>query len=247
MNEARPTDLEQRLPRVEEALERCERMTLANRYAGAIMHEVNNPLEAIANLVYLTKIQKNNPDVVSGNMEIVEQQLAILSQVTSQALTFHRVQAEARDWDLVEIAESALKLHAEKIARHRITVVPSFQRPAVTRAFGTEILQVISNLLLNAMDALPRENGRISFRVRTRGRSVHITISDNGKGMPAEVAGRLFEPYMTTKVKGTGLGLWLSKRIIVKHNGTLRFRTSQRAGRCGTSFRITLPLTPITQ
>ena len=243
MHEAKPTDLEQRLPRVEEALERCERMTLANRLAGAIMHEVNNPLEAIANLVYLTKAQKNDPDVVSGNMEVVEQQLAILSQVTSQALTFHRVQTTARDWDLVEIAESALKLHAEKIARHGITVVPSFQRPAVTRAFGTEILQVISNLLLNAMDAVPRENGRISFRVRTRGQFVHIMISDNGKGMPGEVAGRLFEPYMTTKTKGTGLGLWLSKRIIAKHNGTLRFRTSQRAGQCGTSFRITLPLT----
>jgi signal transduction histidine kinase len=124
MNRARPTDLEQRLPRVEEALERCERMTLANRYAGAIMHEVNNPLEAIANLVYLTKTQKNDPDVVSGNMEIVEQQLAILSQVTSQALTFHRVQAEARDWDLVEIAESAMAHCVSGLLREQVNAEP---------------------------------------------------------------------------------------------------------------------------
>lgn len=211
------------------------------------MHEVNNPLEAITNLVYLTKTQKNDPAVVLQNMGIIEQQLAILSQVTGQALTFHRAQAEARDWDLAEVAESALKLHTEKIARHGITVESSFQRPVVTRAFGTEILQVVSNLLLNAMDALPRENGRISLRVRTRGQYVHITISDNGGGMPAHVAGRLFEPYMTTKTQGTGLGLWLSKRIIVKHNGTLRFRTSQKPDHCGTSFRITLPLTSVSR
>src|ERR1700722_697296 len=187
MNEASQTDLERRVRRVEGALERCERMGLASRYAGAIMHEVNNPLEAITNIVYLTKTHKNDPAAVSENMEIIEQQLATLSQVTSQALTFHRAQPEAKDWDLAEIAESALKLHTDKIARHGIMVDSNLQRPVMTRAFGTEILQVISNLLLNAMDALPRENGRISLRIRTRGQSVHITISDNGSGMPAHV------------------------------------------------------------
>jgi signal transduction histidine kinase len=245
MNEASDTDLELRLRQVEDALELCERMGMASRFAGAIMHEVNNPLEAITNLVYLTKSHKDDPIVVAQNIEIIEQQLAILSHVTSQALTFHRVQKEARDWDLAEIAESALKLHTEKIERHRIAVESSFQRPAVTRAFGAEILHVISNLLLNAMDALPRENGRISLRVRTGGQSVHITISDNGSGMPANIAERLFEPYMTTKTQGTGLGLWLSKRMILKHKGTLRFRTSQRPGQRGSSFRFTLPLTSV--
>jgi signal transduction histidine kinase len=96
-------------------------------------------------------------------MEIIEQQLAILREVTGQALTFHRTQAEAQDWDLVAITESALKLHADKITRHGVTVDSRFQRPTVARAFGTEILQVVSNLILNALDALPRGNGRISF------------------------------------------------------------------------------------
>ncbi len=245
MYEASQTDLEQKLRQVERALEQCQRIALASRFAGAVMHEVNNPLEAITNLVYLTKTGKNDPDLVSENMGIIEQQLAILSKVTSQALTFHRTQAEAQDWDLVAIAESALKLHAEKITRHRVTVDARFQRPAVTRAFGTEILQVVSNLILNALDALPRENGRLSFRVRTHVDAIHITVSDNGTGVPAHVAKRLFEPYMTTKTQGTGLGLWLSQRIIVKHSGTLRFRTSQKPGRNGTTFRITLPVTSL--
>jgi signal transduction histidine kinase len=117
----------------------------------------------------------------------------------------------------------------------------------VTRAGGTEILQVISNLILNALDALPREDGRLSLRVRTRGEAIQITLSDNGSGTPAHVAGRLFEPNMTTKTQGTGLGLWLSQRIIIKHNGTLHFRTSQKPGRNGTTFRITLPMTSVSR
>ena len=247
MYKASQTDLKQRLRQVEETLEQCQRMALASRFAGAVMHEVNNPLEAITNLVYITKTHKDDSALVSENMGIIEQQLAILSKVTSQALTFHRTQAEAQDWDLVAIAESALKLHADKITRHGVTVDSRFKRPAVTRAFGTEILQVVSNLILNALDALPRESGRLSFRVKTHGEAIHITVSDNGSGMPAHVTKRLFEPYMTTKAQGTGLGLWLSQRIIVKHSGTLRFRTSQKPGRNGTTFRITLPLTSVSR
>jgi C4-dicarboxylate-specific signal transduction histidine kinase len=247
MDKASQTDLEQRLRQVEGALERCQRIALASCFAGAVMHEVNNPLEAITNLVYLTKTRKDDPALVSENMGIIEQQLAVLSKVTTQALTFHRTHAEAQDWDLVAIAESALKLHADKITQHGVTVDSRLQRPAVTLAFGTEILQVVSNLILNALDALPRENGRLSFRVRTHGKAIHITLSDNGSGMPAHVAGRLFEPYITTKTQGTGLGLWLSQRIIVKHGGTLRFRTSQKPGRTGTTFRVTLPLTSVSR
>jgi signal transduction histidine kinase len=243
MQKASQTDLEERLHRVEDALERSEKMALASRYAGAIMHEVNNPLEAITNLVYLTKIRPGDHAFVSKNMDVIEQQLMILSKVTGQALTFHRAHAEVKDWDLVAIADSALKLHAERLARHGVKVESQFQRSAVTRAFGPEILQVISNLILNAMDALPRENGRISLRVKTGRQSVNITIADNGTGIPEHIADRIFEQYMTTKAQGTGLGLWLSKRIIAKHKGSLRFRTSEKAGRSGTSFRISLPLT----
>ena len=242
MDHASHIELQQKLHRLEQALERCERLALASLYASAVIHEVNNPLEAITNLVYITKIQKRDAALVAENMDIIQQQLAILGKMTSQALKFHRAQTEARDWDLVAIAESALKLHAGKIARHGVTVDSRFSRPAVAQIFGSEILQVISNLILNAIDALPRKNGRISIRVRTCGHSACVTVSDNGKGMPVHIAQHLFEPYMTSKTQGIGLGLWLSRRIVVKQNGTLRFRTSQRAGRSGTAFRISLPL-----
>jgi signal transduction histidine kinase len=245
MEKANKQTLRERLNQAEAALERCERLAIASRYAAAIMHEVNNPLEAITNLVYLTKTQRNSPQQVLENMLVIEEQLKTLGRVTSKALTFHREHLEAEEFDLVDIAESALRLHAEKLTRHQIRVDRQFRGPSKASVFGNEILQVLSNLILNAVDALPRSEGRISVRIRSSGQRVHILISDNGEGIPDNFSTRLFEPYITSKTSGTGLGLWLSHRIISKHRGTLRFRTSRKKGRSGTSFRISLPSTQI--
>ncbi len=234
-------DMEDRLRQAEQALERSERLAVASRYAGAIMHEVNNPLEAITNLVYLTKAQKDEPEQVLQNMLVIEEQLEALGRVTKQALTFHREQPEARDMDLVHIAESALKLHSDKLARHGVQVHRRFRGPAITKVYGSEILQVVSNLLLNAIEVLPPGEGLIYICVKTCHECVHLTITDNGPGVPKPFEAKLFEPYITSKVSGTGLGLWLSRRIMHKHRGSLRFRTSRKAKASGTTFRLTLP------
>jgi signal transduction histidine kinase len=241
MKKTKEQTLRDQLDQAEKALERSERLAVANRYAGATMHEVNNPLEAITNLVYLTKIQKNNPDQVFENMCVIEEQLKTLGRVTSRALTFHRDRTDAHEFDLADIAESALRLHADKLSRHSIAIDRQFRGPACAIVFESEILQVLSNLILNAVDALPRGTGRISIRVKRSWQSVHILIADNGSGIPDKFASRLFQPYITSKDSGTGLGLWLSHRIITRHRGTLRFRTSQKKDRTGTSFRISLP------
>lgn len=234
-------DIEERLRQAEGALERSERLAVASRYAGAVMHEVNNPLEAITNLVYLTRLQKDDPEQVVQNMLVIEEQLQILGQVTSQALTFHREQPEAKAFDLVQIAESALKLHAQKLVRQGVAVERRFRGPAVTKIFTSEMLQVVSNLLLNAIEVLPRGEGRICVCVKTCHHCVHVTVADNGPGIPEHFAQQLFQPYVTSKSSGTGLGLWLSHRIIGKHSGTLRFRTCRRPQSSGTIFRICLP------
>ncbi len=236
-------NLEDRLRQAEQALERSERLAVASRYAGAIMHEVNNPLEAITNLVYLTKLQKDEPDQVLQNMLVIEEQLQTLGRVTSQALTFHREQPEARDTDLVEIAESALKLHSSKLARQGIRVNRRFRGPAVASFHGSEILQVVSNLILNAIDVLPRGEGTIWICVKNCHRCVHMTVADDGPGVPEPLEATIFEPYITSKASGTGLGLWLSHRIVHKHRGSLRFRTSRQSRHSGTAFRLSLPCT----
>jgi signal transduction histidine kinase len=108
--------------------------------------------------------------------------------------------------------------------------------------FGAEILQVISNLLLNSLDAFPKRDAQLRIRVRAAKDSVHITVADNGSGIHPEVIKHLFEPCQTTKTYGTGLGFWLSKRIVDKHRGKLTVRSSQTKGRGGTTFRLSLPI-----
>jgi len=231
----------ERLAQAEEALERCQRLSLASQYASVVMHEVNNPLEAITNLVYITKLDRNNPDQVLANLEVIEDQLRILGGVTSQALTYHRNHAEAKEFDLVHIAEAVLKLHADKLVRHGIRVELRLRGPATATMQGNEILQVLSNLLLNATDVLDRGDGKISIRVSSDPGWVHLMISDNGPGVSKTIISKLFSPYATSKRQGNGLGLWLSKRIVEKHGGSIRFRTANTGARSGTSFRLNLP------
>lgn len=236
--------LQERLREAEDALERSERLALASQYASAILHEVNNPLEAITNLVYLTKLERTNPEQVLENMLVIEEQVRLLGQVTGQALTFHRQQNELKECDLVNIAEAALKLHADKFARHGTTVTRRYRGPAIAKIRGTEILQVVSNLIINAVDALPRGIGQIWIGVKTSKGTVHIAVADDGPGVAQHIVPQLFGPYVTSKTSGTGLGLWLSKRIVEKHGGSLRFRTTREGKRKGTIFRLSLPAGP---
>jgi signal transduction histidine kinase len=241
MNELNQGPVHNRLGRAEQALERCERMAIATQYASVVMHEVNNYLESITNLVYLAKLHANLPDKVREDMESVDKQLRMLANVTRRSLSFHRDQNEMKDVDLAEIVKAVLKLHQETIARHDVKVECNISGSAVASVREGEILQVISNLLLNALDALPPANGRLSIQVVNELDWVQITISDNGKGVPDDLAENLFEPYTTSKPSGTGLGLWLSKRIITRYKGTIRFTTSHSANKCGSSFCISLP------
>jgi len=235
-------ELKERLVRAEESLRQSERLAIAGRHAGAVIHEVNNPLEALGNLVYLTQRSSHDSKKVRRNMHEAQAQLERLGEITRKTLSFYREQSEATDFDLVEIAELALRIHAHRLFENSVTVRKHFPQPVVARVFPGEILQVFSNLILNALDALPDTDAVLCMRVRMLGERGHITIADNGGGIHPSMYKTLFEPYVTTKSSGTGIGLWLSKRIIDKHRGTIRFHSSQVRGRNGTIFRLSLPL-----
>ena len=111
----------------------------------------------------------------------------------------------------------------------------------MNRSIRDELLQVLSNLIVNALDALPSK-GQLSLRLRRRGSGVHIVIADNGHGIKAEHSDRIFQPFFTTKgERGTGLGLALSRAIVERHRGKISMRSSVQPGRSGTMFRIRLP------
>ena len=149
---------------------------------------------------------------------------------------------EAKQFDLVEIAESALRIHAHRLSSGSIELRKDLPEQLMVKAMGGELLQVFSNFILNAMDALPEKDAVLCFRIHSDKERAHITISDNGHGIHPSVLKRLFEPYVTNKSSGTGVGLWLSKRIVDKHQGTIRFRSSHQPGKSGTTFRVSLPI-----
>jgi signal transduction histidine kinase len=234
-------DLISRLRLLEESLQKCERLAVAGRYAGAVMHEVNNPLEAIGNLVFLTKAGAADASLVRKNMEVVESQLAQLGEITRKTLSFYREEAEPKAFNLVDIAESAILLHLQGSAGNRVIVVKQFPKWAAVHGRAGEILQVISNFILNSVRALPNKDAILRFRIRVAGNNVRMTIADNGHGIPGPLRNCLFLPYATGQGGGTGMGLWLSKQIVERHHGTIRFRSSQRSGKSGTTFLLTLP------
>jgi signal transduction histidine kinase len=234
--------LRARLRMAEESLRKSERLAIAGRFAGAIVHEVNNPLEALANLVYLTKQEANRPDNVRKNMQVAEAQLNRLAEITRKTLSFYREQSEAKEFDLVEIAESALRIHSHRFAAGSIELRKELPEQLMVKAMGGELLQVFSNFILNALDALPEKDAVLCLRMRGDKERAYITIADNGHGIHPSIRKRLFEPYVSNKSSGTGVGLWLSKRILEKHKGSVRFRSSHEAGKSGTTFRVWLPI-----
>jgi signal transduction histidine kinase len=231
---------------MEDALRRSERLALASRYAGAIMHEVNNPLEALSNLVYLAKHCPDDAKQVSHYMEIAESQLLRIGDITRKTLSFYKEQSQEKDFDLIDIAESALMIHAQRTSRQSVEIRKRTNGPAMARVFAGEILQVLSNLFLNSLDSLPTEGAILHLRVRSSDEHVHITVSDNGTGIDQAIYENMFQPHRTTKEDGTGLGLWLSRNIVQKHQGKITCRTSRKPGRTGTTFRLTFPKSKIT-
>lgn len=211
------------------------------------MHEVNNPLEALTNLVYLTRQIKNDPQKVEENMEIADRQLQNLANITRKTLSFYRDQAEAKDFDLVDIAESALRIHAERARKQRISIHMKTDGPAFAPVFASEILQILSNFIVNSFDALPDHGGVLCIRVKNAGDRVHVTVADNGSGIDEKVYKNIFTAHNTSKPDGTGLGLWLSHSIAKKHGGCINCRSSVVYGKSGTTFRLSLPASKVTE
>ncbi len=224
------------------ALRECQTLAAAGQFAAAIMHEINNPLEAIANLTFLTELAADDPDRVRMYIGMLDEQLGTVIRIANQTLSYYRPSGAHQTADLVSIAESALRVHQPKISAKQIRLLKRLKEEVSVIVHTGQILQVLSNLIANAVDAL-EENGRLYLRVRKGGGEVHITIADDGHGIPEEILSRVFDPFFTTKEeRGTGLGLAISKAIIEEHKGRIRTRTSTRPGRTGTAFRISLPL-----
>jgi PAS domain S-box-containing protein len=231
----------------------AEKLTAVGRLAASIAHEINNPLEAVTNLLYLAR---HSADLAEAEeyLATAEQELGRVSAITSQTLRFHRQSTSPTSIACEALTEGALALYRSRIVNLDIKVEERRRAGESVLCFEGEIRQVLNNLVGNAVDAMSAGGGRLLIRSRLGTswsrragdygrRGLIITIADTGSGMSPAVLKKIFEPFFTTKgIAGTGLGLWISQEIILRHRGTLSVRTSQREQGHGTVFTIFLPL-----
>ncbi len=230
--------------RTEQALLRSEQLAAAGRMAASVAHEINNPLEAVTNLLYLVKMDQSLSSNSRDLLEVADRELQRLSHITSRSLKFYRQRTAPTRTPIDDLLESVLFFHETEMRMRGIELERRYHPAAAVLCLAGEIQQVLTNLISNALEAMV-EKGRLLVGVRAaRDRSgregVAVTIADNGAGMDRYTINRLFHPFVTTKGEsGTGLGLWVSKGILDKHHGAIRVRS--RMGK-GTVFRIFLPL-----
>lgn len=236
--------------RAEEGLRRTEKLAATGRLAASIAHEINNPLEAVTNLLFLLKQFSNLEGPALQYVTMAEHEVRRIAEIAQQTLRFYRQSTLPLRADLGQVIDSVLDLYKGRTGTLNLQVDRKYDPEATLFCFEGEIRQVIANLVGNAIDA-SRAGGKLWVRTR-RSRlwnsqektGVRVTVADTGSGMPAEVRKRIFEPFFTTKdATGTGLGLWVSLEIIEKHDGrvAVRSRPENGGGPTGTVFHLFLP------
>jgi signal transduction histidine kinase len=237
---------EERTLRLETALRRSEKLAMAGRLAASVMHEINNPSQAIADLVYLIAKDADHPELVRAHAVQIEEQLLRIQYVARQTLSFFRDTPLSETKDLVPLVHAALRYHGGLLEEKRIQVRKQMPDRLLGAVFPGDFLQLVSNLVKNAVEALPR-GGTLSVRLRARrvnGRAnARLTVADNGRGIPPAIQARLFEAFQSDKADaGNGLGLWISKTIVEKHGGQIQWRSGTQGRARGTTFSAVLPL-----
>ncbi|HEY0784950.1 MAG TPA: ATP-binding protein [Acidobacteriaceae bacterium] len=232
--------------RAERLLVESEKLALVGQLAASIAHEINNPLEAVMNLLYLVRASQTLERAHAFAAQ-AEEEIQRVAQITTHTLRFHKQQARPSLTSLSDLLTSVLVLFRGKLAQARVEVnVRTGGKPELI-CYPGEVRQVLANLIRNALEAMP-DGGRLRLHVRsaTDWRSgeegVRVTVADTGYGMSAQTRRRIYDPFFTTKgAEGTGLGLWVTAGILSKHRGAMRVRSSEAKGASGTAFMLIFP------
>lgn len=236
-----------RRKQAEAALLQSEKLAVAGRLAASVAHEINNPLAAITNLLYLIA-GSDSIEAVRDHAEEALNQVMRVAHITQQTLKFHRQTEAPRVTRLSEEIDSVLSLLQGKLAQSGIIVNREYRDDPEVECPSGDLRQVFANLIANALEAMSH-GGRLAIRIRrsrdwtTKAvRGLRITIADTGQGMTPEVRRRIYEPFFTTKDgAGTGLGLWVTSQIVDRLNGSLRAWSSRIENKRGTVFSLFLP------
>lgn len=225
----------------ESLLRRTEKVAAAGRLAATVAHEINNPLEAVSNLLYLALHEQEVPAASKRYLHMANEELRRVSNIVSQTLSFYRQPGNTQPVELRALVNDVLTLYERKLDARHIMVTRSME-DAVVQGVPGELRQVVANLLSNAIDAM-EPYGVLAIELGgQQHHEVRLSIADTGCGIAPSLLDHIFEPFFTTKKDaGTGLGLWVSKGIVEKHQGRLDVMSSQREEDHGTAFIMTLP------
>lgn len=232
----------------EETLRTAEKLAATARMASALAHQINNPLAAVTNLLYLLEHEAGSNQQMRQYGALAQQELARVAHIARQTLGLYRESSAPAVLRLSDIVDNILELYASDIVARQVTVEKQYQCEAQVVGLPGELRQMVSTLLLNALEAVPVE-GMVKLRLQSgrdrrdpARRGVRFVVADNGHGIPPEHRNRIFEPFFTTKAeKATGLGLWVAQTIVQHYGGTIRLHSSTQPSRHGTTVSVFLP------
>ncbi len=232
----------------QDILRKTEKIAAAARLAATVAHEINNPLEAVNNLIFLAKLRPGVPAEAVNDLALAEQELNRVSHVTRQTLGFYRESNTPDKIEVPKLVENVLLLFANKFKTKNIVVEHEAEPCPPIQGWPGELQQVVANLVSNAADAVGN-GGKMKVTVSCvdgpEGKNVQVRVEDNGPGIAPENLERIFEPFFTTKKDvGTGLGLWVSKAIVERHGGTIQVHSSNGDRNHNTVFSIRIPCSP---
>jgi two-component system, chemotaxis family, CheB/CheR fusion protein len=230
------------------ALIKSEKLAASGRLAASLAHEINNPLQAVTNLMTLLETSAELNEQDRQHVMLAKRELGRVVHLVRQSLGFYRESAFPTDLNLEEVLESVLNLYKKQIEAKHLVFTKRYRVDGVMQSYPGEIRQMFSTLLVNAIEACSK-GCRIALRARTSldwrnpaVRGMRITLADTACGISPGNANRIFEPFFTTKgERGTGLGLWVTHGIVHRLGGSIRMRSTTRPGKSGTVFSVFVP------
>jgi two-component system NtrC family sensor kinase len=224
----------------QQALIRAEKMAAAGRLTASIAHEINNPLQAVQNCLHLATRAEMTEKKQREYLDLAKIELNRLMTTVQRMLDYYRPGAvEPQRVDLVLLLRHVINLLLPQLKERGIRINTGFSSKLTpVLAVSSQLEQVFLNLVLNAYDAMPG-GGELRISARPVKDTAEILFQDTGPGVTEEMRGRIFEPFISTKQGGTGLGLSVSYGIVSAHGGNLDLVPDRGPGAC---FRVILPI-----
>jgi PAS domain S-box-containing protein len=232
--------------KTQDVLRESEKLAAAARMSATVAHEINNPLEAVGNLIYLAKRTLAMPPDAAEYLNLAEQELERVSHIARKTLGFYREFRVPEMIDMKELVEYVLRMHTNRLEAKGIHLERQYGECPPVKGLPGELKQAVSNLVSNAAEAVDND-GTIRVKLGCvdgpAGTFIQIRVEDNGPGIATQYRDRIFEPFFTTKKDvGTGLGLWVTKEIIDRHKGTIDTPRPVNGSLGGAVFNVLLPV-----